>query len=363
MLKFSRALSVLTVIDPNTKPDEYLASLLAKNSAHLVALDDPKLVNRTQYDTSEGEYLLPMPEKMYGPDEADESGRKHKNQATGGWSGVFWNAVGWLFGTGNYEGVKQRPQSTYSRSSIAHSLSLQEDVDQHHPTGHTVPVNAQSQQVDAYADSWNPLAIVRRWLYGPSGTAADCPADEKKLREVKVKADTSSVYFDNAGHVYTSAFSNNALHPDYIFSGGDIRSGRDLHSATAPGPRSLSASRSAPSALVHGQSFRGLLGLLIGRSSSRINELADDAWDADASFEDYDEHVRYQQSGEASRRCQQSAFVDPPRPPAKDIYVQMSDGRLVRKLSTIFSETEPLTSREPSMASLHPQYAPRQSQR
>ena len=148
---------------PAKIPDREVQTLFEKNSASLVSLSDPLLVTRTSYDPAQGirEEWPHMPEQSRVLHTDDQEELDNLRKRDGSWGATLWNAVSWFFGASKYEGVKERPESTY-RNSLFEKLqlgSLEENVDawavEETPFDKTGGVN------------WNPLTISQRWFTAP----------------------------------------------------------------------------------------------------------------------------------------------------------------------------------------------------
>ena len=160
---------------------------------NIVHLDDASVVARTSYDPSQGirEYLPPMPERrslLRNEDEEELESLRKREQS---WSGTLWSAVSWFFGTSKYEGVKERPESTY-RNSIAW-----EHVTPENPPNTWTPLNEKPMDEDVQSNSWNPSSIVGRWLWGPNTAQQDirpsAPAESKAYDPAPTKRHPASI--------------------------------------------------------------------------------------------------------------------------------------------------------------------------
>ena len=416
------------------QPDGYIASLLEKHSANIVNLDDTTLVRRSAYDPKSGqEYLPPMPERrrLLRTDEEDEIEKLAKPRDTSA-IGRMKDAVGWLFGTTAYEGVKERPDSIYKRTSLEKG-GTPRDYD--NEDGWTLPTrtNNMPDPEPEPAPTWNPFSIASRWLWG-SG-ANDQSSNTREQTEFGSAEQSTPMLgqlekdngaFDPDAYSYHSPFANNPLHPDYqppssasarppsfasqastlvppypapqqpqyksLFSG---LSGRLTRTESADSLASGKVSPYDPSPAMYvppSPGARGLpplptlagvgvtsaftehidtspqrppakMGLYTHPQSSQSNlqhpEHSGHTRMGSAELalrNDYDEYegdsliIDDAELDElASQRGQLSAHHR--RPSGSIVYIRMSDGRLVRKLSTIMSERE-TNSRETSLTDL-----------
>ena len=390
IVQLNYSLSVASRYDPAKAADTYLTALLSKDSVQIVDLNDIRLVRRILVDPSAKEYLPPMPEEEDDSEEQADTAAKPS-----GWTGMLWNAVGWLFGSSAYEGVKERPESCYNKGSALPASAVAKPM---------LPINRYSRQLDGdevtLADdsasfqrsrraaaveghSWNPLVMLGRWFSGGSTEAVQSRDLEKTavlLPSAPATPTRNRIYHDETGRTYTSPFASNPLHPDYhsptrarpMFSDSDTTLRAPARASLDAGP-SIQGSRSAPSLLAQQQIFRGLP-QLPNEELDRIRLLAqpqhpgpampqpvlyDPYRHPDESFSDYDDFVRRH----VEQAHDERSTAGPSDGPGHT-YVQILDGHLVRKLSTILSESERLSSRHTSQASLaaiaqrQAQYAP-----
>lgn len=214
-------------MDPSTGPDEYVRSLIMTNNARLVPLQDSSLVQRTPYDPTAFEYLPPMPERrrlLRTEEEEALFGASHDQDRS--WIGTLWEgAVSWLFGNTKYEGVKERPDSTYRNSMSPHEKEDQfeelADMSQGNTwsmDGHTNP-KVEYTTVQTESKGWSIWNLFSGWS-SPNEESGKEEAPSKKssapARDTLLPVNSSTCREQQSQHRYVSPYARNPLHPDFI---------------------------------------------------------------------------------------------------------------------------------------------------
>ena len=371
---------------------------------------------------------MPERRRLLRTDEEDEIAKLAKPRDTS-MVGRMKDAVGWLFGTTAYEGVKERPDSIYKRTSLEKG-GTPRDYD--NEDGWTLPTRTNTipphEPESVEASSWNPISIASRWLWGTSASHANASSRETDFGTAEQSTpmlggqekDTGT--FDPDAYSYHSPFANNPLHPDYrapaarppsfasqastlvpspavqpqyksLFSGlsgkrtrtesaDSLVSGRGtpydpspaMYVAPSPGGRPLptlpdlvgvgvvsaftehiDTSPPRPPAnnkfYTHQQGSHADLGqpaehpghTRLGSAELALRDDYDEYEGDSLVIDDAELDAMAAQDGQLAAHHR--------RPSGSIVYIRMSDGRLVRKLSTIVSERE-TNSRETSLTDM-----------